>query len=225
MKGYEFTKRGLAIIVILVIALIALPISVISVRALSGSPDDDHPGIYTPTPEPGDEPGNEPDGESGNGSGEGSGNGSEEEPGNEPGEEPGNEPDSEPGNGPGEGSGNGPEEEPGNEPEPGPIDINVDAGIMSFMFSPEMQDSIDTETVSMMGDFLKSPENTRASRIVARIPNLDESDSVIVIDAIAGAFAQYGVSQNRLSYVIYPAGTGDNVFEISFSFERVTNPK
>jgi len=205
MKGYEVTKRGLVIIVVLVIALIVLPVSVISVRALNGSPDDDHPGILTPTPELTPEP--------------------ILDPSIEPTPEPTPELTPEPTPEPTPELTPEPTPEPVDVPEPGLIDIDVAAGIMSFMFSPELQDSIDTETVSMMRDFLRSPENTGNSRIVARIPNLDEDESVIVVDAIIGAFAQYNVSQNRLSYVIYPAGSGDSVFEISFSFERVTNPK
>jgi hypothetical protein len=225
VKGYEFTGLGWVVIVILVIALIALPISVIYVRSLDSPPDDEHPGIYVPTPDPGDDPGSDP----GNDPGSEPGNEPGSEPGSEPGNGSGNEPGSEPGNGsgsePGSEPGNGSGSEPVEEPEPGPIDINVADGTMSFLFAPEMQDSIDTETVSMMGDFLKSPVNTRTSRIIARIPNLDEDDTAVVVDAITAAFAQHGVSQNRLSYVVYPSGTASNVFEISFSFERITNQK
>jgi len=186
MKGYEITKRGLAIVIILIIALIALPVSVISVRALSGPPGDDTPVIQVPSPEPGDEPGSE------------SGNGPGGEPGEEPTPEPTPEATPEPTPEPTPEATPEPTPEPDDEPEPGPVDINVDAGTMSFMFSPELQDSIDTETVSMMRDFLRSPENTSRSIIVARIPNVDGENTNIIVEAIIHAFAQYGVSQNRL---------------------------
>jgi hypothetical protein len=221
MKGYEFTKRGLVIIVILVIALIVLPISVISVRALSGTPDDNNPGILTPSPDPDPDPNLDP---SLDPNPEPSPDPSPE-PSPDPSPEPSPDPSPEPSPDPSPEPSPEPSPSPDDEPEPGPVDINVTAGTLSFMFSPQSQDSIDTETVSMIRDFLNSPVNTSGSRIVAGIPNLEENETVIIIDAIIGAFAQYGVSQNRLTYVTYPAGTSKNIFEISFSFERVANQK
>jgi len=224
MKGYEFTERGRIIIVVLVIALLVLPAAVVSVRAFSNLPVDDDPGQYIADSGPADPEATEPPSDD-----------TEDLPDSDstldPCKIPPQDEDGE------QGSFDPPIEPPlspdhTDEDEPvdediyiGPVDINVPAGTMSFAFSPELQDTVDTETISMIGDFLRSPGNTRNSIIVVHIPDLSGTEKDILVNAVVEAFAQHGVARDDLSYVTYSPVAVDMPHIISLSYERVTDQK
>jgi len=102
--------------------------------------------------------------------------------------------------------------------ETGPVSINRSAGTMSFMFSPEKQDALDADTVSMIADFITSPRNTSNSQVSAEIPVLSNSDTSVLKSAITEAFAEHGISQSRISFATYQSDSSNNSFEVKLSF-------
>ena len=96
--------------------------------------------------------------------------------------------------------------------------INIDEGTMRFWFSPEAQESIDSDVVSLMGDFLQSPQNTASSEIVVEIPSLTDEERESLESVITAAFAEHNVSQNDLSFAPYLLNENVGVFEIRMHF-------
>jgi len=211
MRGYEFTERGKFIIVFLSIALLIIPAAVITFRAWdsSQSPLSNDPDNQIVQPMPNDPPpdvnGNEPTDPPGDGNGEqGSFN-------------PPDEPDM-----PDE-----PDEpiDPDRPPEVGFIDINLTAGTMQFMFAPELQNALDTDTVSMLGEFLSSPRNTSDSKILIEVPALPANQTANLTSAITDAFSQYGVQQRDLTFEAYQSDSDYSSFVIVLTFIQTSGPK
>ena len=225
MNGYEFTERGKIIVVVLVIALLIIPAAVIVSRVRNGTPPSDDPGhhIAQPTPEdshpddqepvitespPPDEPDNpdDPDDLQGGSDGE---QGSFDPPVVPPDEH--DDPDD-----PGD------EEQP---PEIGPVEINSSAGTMSFMYAPDIQSALDTDTITMLGEFITSPRNTRDSIILVEIPDLPTGEASALTSAITNAFSQHGVTRRDLTFETYQSDISDSSFEVMLSFIQTSSPK
>ena len=234
MSRYEFTERGKVIIVVLIIAILVIPASVIAFRVRNGSPPTDINGsqIVQPTPDdslpdeqepvvtespPPDDNGYEPVDPPREGNGE---QGSFDPP-----VEPPDEPDDpeEPVD-PGDPGGDVHPPEP-ELPEIGPIGIDRSAGTMQFLFAPELQTSLDADTIAMLGDFITSPRNTNNARILVEIPVLPAAQTTTLTLAIADAFSQYGVSQRVLSFETYRSDLTEDSFEVMLSFIQTSSPK
>ena len=110
-------------------------------------------------------------------------------------------------------------------PEIGPIGINLTTGTMQFMFAPELQDALDTDTVSMMGEFITSPRNTSNSKILVEIPTLPANQITTLTTAITTAFSEYGISQRDLTFEAYQADSDDRSFEIIMTFVQTSGQK
>jgi len=243
MTGYEFTERGKVIIIVLIIAILVIPASVIAFRVWSsssssddnshqvsqqtpdGSQHNEQEPVVTESPPPGDT-GFDPVDPPGGGDNE---HGSFDPP-VEPPEEP-DEPDDpdDPGDPddtdtPGDPGGEEQPPEP-DMPEIGPISIDRSAGTMHFMFAPELQESLDADTITMLGDFITSPRNTRDSKILIEIPVLPAAQTTALTLAIADAFSQYGISQRSLTFEAYQADLTNSSFEIIMYFIQTSSPK
>ena len=231
MKGYEVTERGKFIIVVLVIAILIIPATVVAFRVWNGSqplplnsPDD---YISEPTPngsEPGDlEPvvtenpphddnGLEPDDPPGESNGE---QGSFDPP-----VEPPVEPDD-----PGDDDLPPDDVTPDEPPEIGLVNINRTGGTMSFMFAPDQQNALDSDTISTLGEFVTSPRNTDNSVILVEMPDLPASQKSALTAAIADAFSKQGITRSGLLFETYAAQSGDSSFEVRLSFVPSSSPK
>jgi len=237
MKGYEFTDRGKFIVVVLVIALLIIPATVIAFRIWSSSPpqipDDPNHQIAQPTPDgtPSENPepvvtaspppdGGEPDPVDPPGEGNGE-QGSFDPPVEPPddSDDPDDPDDSTDTDDPGD------DEVSSEQPEIGPVSISRHAGTMKFMFSPELQDSLDSDTVSMLGDFIALPGNTTNSIILVEIPNLPAEKNSVLTSAITNAFSQLGIARRNLSFETYRSDSNDRSFEIRLSFTPTSSPK
>jgi len=199
MKKYELTERGKIIIcVILVLLIFILPATIFAVKAWSNAPPpEDPPRSSAPEPEDtvvSDRP--LPDG---------SGFNPLDPAENENGEQ---------------GSFDPPVNDAIGEPEFGPLNLDLAGGTMQFRFSPELQDSLDDDTISMLGEFIKSPMNTDRTQIVVEMPQLSEDNTSLLITAITEAFAMHGVRQEALAYVALQTNPDEDErsFEVKVAF-------
>ena len=198
MRGYEITERGKIIIaVLIVILLFVIPSLILAINAWNNSP----PPVEPPrsvAPEPDEIPAISdrplPDGsgfnprelsETGNGE-----QGSFDPPIDHP------------------------DDEPYNELEFGPVNIDSTAGTMSFRFNPELQDTLDSDTVALMGEFITSPRNTSNAQIAVEMPNLPEEDLSVLIAAVTGAFAIHNINLEKLAFVNQESEAEERTFEI-----------
>ena len=117
------------------------------------------------------------------------------------------------------------DEQQDDQPQAGTSSINRSAGTMSFSFSPTQQDSLDDDTVKMLGDFITSPRNTADKQILVEVPRLSGENATVLTNAIIDAFAQNGVSQSAFSFVTYQTGSGDQSYNIRLSFSQTSNRK
>ena len=90
--------------------------------------------------------------------------------------------------------------------------------VLSFMFSPDMQDSLDDATLVNLRGFVNSPDNTDDSSIAIEIPKLSEADAQKLLKALDSAFADLGISEQRLVYISDKTVTAQGTFEVNLSF-------
>ena len=240
MKGYEFTERGkIAIAVIIAILMITLAV-ILAVRFLNGTPPlDNQPQASesgtadsptdisnTPLPDGSGVDSNDPTNENGE-------HGSfdpQEELSEDP-EEPTLDSSPEPADSAQEPSEEPPEDEqtqenpPGRQPATGSASINRSLGTMSFSFSPSGQDSLDSDTVAMLEDFIASPRNTASSQIVIEIPQLSGNETSTIKSVVIDAFAKQGVAQSSLEFITYRSSSTDGSHDVRLSFSYPSNRK
>ena len=204
MRGYDLTERGKIIIaIILVTLLLIIPAAVLAIIAWSSSPPPDDPPRTVVPGEPPPDISNTP-------LPEGSGVDPEDPP--------------KPGDGE-QGSFDPPVDPPDDPPEFGPVGLDTEAGTMSFLYAPDMQNALDADTISMMGEFVTSPKNTDDSQITVELPQLSQAETSSLISAITDAFAQYSVDHNDITYKQSASDSGERIFEVHLSFTRTTNLK
>jgi len=103
-------------------------------------------------------------------------------------------------------------------PKYGPINLNLSAGTMLFLFSPELQDAIDEDTVTMIGDFLKSPRNTSNARIAVEMPQIPDDDMTNLISAITSAFSEHDIPLEKLAFAAFQTTSVEESFEVKLLF-------
>jgi len=247
-NGYEVTERGkITVAVIIVMLLFIIPAIIITAFAWSSPPLREVPNgdqngndpIISNTPLPTDGGGLNADDPPGNGNGEqGAYNPPPETP--EPSPEPTDDPDETDPDGidtdepdpddPAEPTPTPAPSDPPGQPADGsqnfgPVSMSRSAGTMLFRFSPEHQDALDADTVSMLGDFITSPKNTSDAQISVEIPRLSTADTTALKTAITDAFAEHGVAESKISFSSYNTGSVGNTFDVKLSFVTVRSPK
>ena len=207
VRSYELTERGkIVIAVIIVLFLIALS-AVLMVKAIanqsSAPPDNQDPSAsWTPPPSPVETQPVVTDSPPPNGGGF-------------------NPPDTP---SPTDDGGGGESAPPGNGRDPtkppvfGPTGGNPSEGTLSFLFSPDFQEELDDETASLLDALLKSPENTLNSTIAVETLILSENYAEMLMTAVTGAFAAYGVPRHRIAHVLRLSATEDETFEVDLYF-------
>ncbi|MCL2152633.1 MAG: hypothetical protein FWH57_06710 [Oscillospiraceae bacterium] len=90
--------------------------------------------------------------------------------------------------------------------------------VLSFIFSPARQDSLDDKTLSNLRGFVNSPENTDDSSIAIEIPKLSEADTQKLLKVLDNAFTDLGISEQRLVYISDQDATAQDAFEVTLSF-------
>ena len=115
--------------------------------------------------------------------------------------------------------GNGAEEQdPPQPPLFGPTGGDPSKGMLSFLFSADIQNALDDETLAMLGEFVGSPKNTEKNIVAVEMPQLSDEDANTLYFAIISAFGDLGVSEQRLAYITQPSETAQSPFEVSLSY-------
>ena len=107
-------------------------------------------------------------------------------------------------------------------PSPDSTQSRVDAveGKLSFQFSTDTQSSLDTDTASLLGTFLRSPKNTRDSYIIVEMPQLQAEEAERLVAAVVTAFAGQGVSEQRLAFSMNSSEKPAGAFEVNIYYVR-----
>jgi len=103
-------------------------------------------------------------------------------------------------------------------PEFGPTGGNPSEGTLSFMFSPNLQNSLDPSTKNMMYELVNSAKNTEENVIAVELPQLSDEDVEKTMSAISSAFADLGIPSQRLAYITDQSELTENAFEVHLSF-------
>jgi len=115
-------------------------------------------------------------------------------------------------------NGNGAGQETSPPPGPGQPSVDPSEGTLSFFFSPNLQNTLDVETSTMLSTFLSSDKNTQDSLIAVEFPQLPGKDADKVISAVISAFAAYGVREQRLAFITDSKGAEEEPFEVRLSY-------
>ena len=97
--------------------------------------------------------------------------------------------------------------------------FDFEAGIMSFLFTPELQTAIDDNTIHMIGELLASPQNTGDRKIAVEIPQLSDESTLIITTAIIDAFNTHDIPVNDIIFLVYQPEADIRTSEISISFQ------
>jgi len=209
LEGYELTDRGkIVVTVVIVVLLLFLPAAILLFTAMasqSSQPPDNQdsqasvspPSLPAETPDP---PITESPPPNGGGF---------------------NPPDvSRPNGGGDPGTASSPNgQAPSRPPGSGQSSVNPIEGTLSFLFSPNLQDTLDDETSSMIDEFLSSPKNTINSIIAVKTPQLSFDVSQKFVTIIVDSFAERDVPETRIAYITDPSvPLADGSFEVNLSF-------
>lgn len=98
------------------------------------------------------------------------------------------------------------------------VSFDLSAGLMTFLFSPGSQSSIDDYTAVRIGDLLKSPHNTDTSIIAVEMPLLSDDEAAILTNAIIDAFGKNNISMSDVVFYVYHPETSSSSYEVNISF-------
>ena len=219
MRGYEITDRGKIIVAVVLVIVILTTAVLLAVRTWNGSNGTPVSPPIAADPDPDDD--NINNGPLPNGSG----SNPPDDTGNEGGEQGASNPPDGTDDDPPDDTIDDPVDDPVElPPEVGPVSINRAEGTMSFMFAPSAQSALDSNSKTMLSEFMLSPKNTSSSQIVVEMPHLSESEVTTLIRAITGAFSEHGVAQRDITFLVYQptSDTDSGAFEIRLSFRQAS---
>lgn len=108
---------------------------------------------------------------------------------------------------------------PHDPPLTGTINFDLNAGAMTFLFTPGQQSALDDDTASKIGELLTSPKNTLEAKIAAEIPQLSDNETAILTSAILDVFNTLEVPLSDIVFFVYQPEPGTKTFEVSISFQ------
>ena len=94
----------------------------------------------------------------------------------------------------------------------------LSGGTLSFLFSPDNQKELDTDTIFKLEELLKSPDNSRNSTIAVETVELSNSSKDTLMSAVTIALADFGVPEERIAYVLRRSGVAGEIFEVKLYF-------
>jgi len=100
----------------------------------------------------------------------------------------------------------------------GPIAFDLDAGLLTFLFTPDTQDALGEDTVSMIGELLKSPKNVNGAMIAVEIPLLSDDETAMLTTAVTDVFEEYNVPLGYVIFLVYQPEPYLKTFTVSISF-------
>ena len=99
--------------------------------------------------------------------------------------------------------------------------FDIDAGVLTFQFTPASQTTFDYSTLSMIGELVASPMYTADTVFAVEIPHLpDEDDAVTLTTAIIEAFTSLDVPLGDIVFFVYQAESDAVTFDIKISLIR-----
>ena len=98
------------------------------------------------------------------------------------------------------------------------VAFDLEAGTMTFLFNPIIQDAVDSNIDAKLGELLTSPKNTNSAKIAVEIPQLPDNDTAILTAAILNAFTEHDIPLSNIVFFVYHPETDIQAFEISISF-------
>jgi len=101
----------------------------------------------------------------------------------------------------------------------GPISFDLEAGTLTFLFTPEHQTVLDSSTNEKIGELLESPKNTSNAKIAVEIPQLPDEETAKMTTVILNAFLAHDYSINDILFFIYEPQHTTNTYEITVSFQ------
>ena len=99
----------------------------------------------------------------------------------------------------------------------GPIYFSLDAGVLAFLFTPHVQDKIDENTDSLIGELLTSPKNDEDAKISVEVPQLPDDDKTILTAAIINSLNLYDILLSDIIFFTYQPEPDIQTFEIKIS--------
>ena len=100
----------------------------------------------------------------------------------------------------------------------GPTAFDFDDGLMTFLFTPGSQTALDADTVSMIGELLKSPKNITGVTIAIEIPHLSDEDTAVMTTAIIDAFELHEIPLSSVVIFVYQPEPNIKTFAVNISF-------
>jgi len=101
----------------------------------------------------------------------------------------------------------------------GPVNFNPSSGTLSFLFTPALHNSLDDETVRLLGDLLTSPMNTPEHQIVVEFPIISGDSAEVLRTAVEGAFVAHNVDSRNLVFYVSQTHADEQTFEVNLSFQ------
>jgi len=93
------------------------------------------------------------------------------------------------------------------------------AGTMTFLFTPDLQTTLDVYTMTRLGELLTSPKYTNNTKIAVEIPQLPDEKAIILTTAITNAFTTYEIPLSDVVFFIYQPEKDSRTFEVNVSID------
>ena len=103
-------------------------------------------------------------------------------------------------------------------PSSGPTGGNPSAGTLSFLFSPDYQNALDSETMSLLVDLLSSPSSSLNSTIAVETSMLPDNYTQKLMTAVISAFSEHEIPEQRITHVPQPSETAGETIEVNLYF-------
>jgi hypothetical protein len=95
------------------------------------------------------------------------------------------------------------------------INENSSKGTLTFSFSPDYQNELDSETKTKLVELMRSSNYSQNSVIAVETAPLSSDYSEKLMTAVVNAFAEHGVPDNRISHVQRNNGAVGEIIEVS----------
>ena len=97
--------------------------------------------------------------------------------------------------------------------------FDFDEGIMTFLYTPELQNALDDNITFMIGELITSPKKTDETKFSVEIPQLPDGETATLTTAIINAFNSHGIKIGDIVFYVYPLIPGEQTFEIKMSIQ------
>jgi len=97
--------------------------------------------------------------------------------------------------------------------------LDIEAGILTFLFTPATQTALEDSTFFMLGELVASPQYSQTSIFAVDIPLLPDAYKVNLTTAITEAFTILEVPLGAIVFFTVQVESDDGTFEIRISMD------